>query len=239
MSIYSASALHSSRSLWQETIIELRRAGAFSPALSRRPAHDPNQTFSSSVKSALSALDTFSHVLKGIDRLTHDHSERVARRAIRLARLVGVSCEEMKCLQLGALLHDCGKIDISPTTLNKPSALTDDEYSEIKQHPLHGVRILRSVPALQAAIPTVLHHHERFDGTGYPARLNGEEIPLTARIVCIVDSYDAMISERPYRRALSPQHAQETLCACSGSQFDPELVDAFVSDLKTTPRDSF
>lgn len=240
--------------MWQETILELRRsrtllltgehsgvdeALASFDGIQLRYAGAVPQGVSSSVRLALSALDTFSQVLTGIDRLTHDHSERVARHAVRLARFVGVDTDELKRLQLGALLHDCGKIHINAAILNKAGALTDDEYSEIKTHPLHGVRILRSVPALRAAIPTVLHHHERFDGTGYPAGLQGDDIPLTARIVCIADAYDAMISERPYRHGLSRREARKNLCACRGTQFDPELVEVFVDGLNIGAEDVF
>jgi HD-GYP domain-containing protein (c-di-GMP phosphodiesterase class II) len=236
MSDLPARQSKTTRSLWRETILELRRSRILLPTgehsgvdealdsfdgLQRGHEGALMQSLSSSVKLALSALDTFSQVLTGIDRLTHDHSERVACHAVRLARFVGVGSEELKRLQLGALLHDCGKIHINAAILNKAGALTEDEYSEIKTHPLHGVRILRSVPALRAAIPTVLHHHERFDGTGYPAGLQGNDIPLTARIVCIADAYDAMISERPYRHGLSRRQVRENLCACRGTQFAP------------------
>jgi HD-GYP domain-containing protein (c-di-GMP phosphodiesterase class II) len=254
MSDLSAEQFGSSRSLWQEMIFELRRADTFLPtstysdvdaALNFVPRLEQDldgvrpRTVLSSVKLALSALDTFSRVLNSIDRSTHDHSERVARNAVRLARCVGVGTDELKRLQLGALLHDCGKIHINSAILNKAGALTDSEYSEVKSHPVHGVRILRSVPALRAAIPAVLHHHERFDGTGYPAGLGGNDIPLAARIVCIADAYDAMISDRPYRRGLSRREARENLCLCRGTQFDPDLVEVFVDGLNVGAEDVF
>jgi HD-GYP domain-containing protein (c-di-GMP phosphodiesterase class II) len=186
------------------------------------------------LRESLCAVATFSSVLRQMDAQTHNHSERVARNALQLAKRVGVATEEFHILQLGALLHDCGKIGVSTQILNKPGALNEHEYSEIKKHPMHGVAIIDSVPLLRGAIPTVRHHHERFDGRGYPDGLRGESIPITARIVGLVDAFDAIISDRPYRRGVSPKDARGILCQNSGTQFDPELVEAFVSDSAMT-----
>lgn len=236
-----------SRSLWQEAIDDLRgvhplhRHIGARAAADRHPGDghslrlvkgaDSRDEMTSGLRQSLSALVAFSRVLKGIDRRTHDHSERVTHYALRLAHCVGVTGDELKQLHYGALLHDCGKIGVSEAILNKPGALTEDEFDEVKKHPLHGVALLDAVPFLREAIPTVRHHHERFDGRGYPDGLCGEQIPLAARIVCVADAFDAMTNDRPYRRRFDASQARGILCANRGTQFDPELVEAFVDGL--------
>jgi HD-GYP domain-containing protein (c-di-GMP phosphodiesterase class II) len=125
-------------------------------------------------------------------------------------------------------LHDIGKMRIPRSIINKAAPLTDEEFAIIKRHPLIGVEILRTIPILHSAIPGVKHHHEKFNGSGYPDGLTGEEIPLTARIITVTDSFDAMIEDRPYRKALSPADAVSELIRLSGKQFDPKLIKPFI-----------
>lgn len=237
-----------SRSLWQEAIDDLSAVrpgyegqGATCAAMSGHDCGEQNpcsdkatgtrSEVTSGLKQSLSALVALSHVLQGMDRRTHNHSERVARYALRLGHCMGASDDELRQLRYGALLHDCGKNGVSDAILNKPGALTEDEFAEVKKHPLHGAALLSAVPFLHEAVPTVRHHHERFDGCGYPDRLRGEQIPLTARIVCVADAFDAMISDRPYRRRFAPAQARGILCANRGTQFDAELVEAFIDGM--------
>jgi HD-GYP domain-containing protein (c-di-GMP phosphodiesterase class II) len=128
---------------------------------------------------------------------------------------------------LTGLLHDLGKIGVNDATLHKPGELTDSEYHHIQRHPEGGWAILHGLDHLSFVLPGVLHHHEKFDGTGYPDKLRGEQIPLDARILAICDSYDAMTSDRPYRQGMSQQRAEERLCHGAGTYWDPELLATF------------
>jgi len=179
--------------------------------------------------------NTFSETIKGFalaieakDRYTIGHSERVAKIALELCRGLNLSEEETKRIFQAALLHDIGKIGIRYEELNKPEKLTPREYEMFKLHPVIGKKILQPITFLQDILPDIYHHHEQYDGSGYPDGLRGEEIPLGARILAIADTYDAMTSDRPYRPALSHEIAIEELKRCAGTQFDPKLVDVFV-----------
>lgn len=146
-----------------------------------------------------------------------------------LARVIGWRSERLEALRLGGSLHDVGKIAVNASVLQKPGPLTDDELDHIRMHPVAGARLIEGVPDFRAALPYVLHHHEWWDGTGYPSGLSGEEIPVEARVLCIADAFDAMTSERAYRRALTVDEALGELERCAGTQFDPELAHAFVA----------
>jgi diguanylate cyclase (GGDEF)-like protein len=135
----------------------------------------------------------------------------------------------------GSLLHDVGKIGISERILLKPAALTPEERTLIQLHPRIGYRLIEQVPALRPIAPAVLHHHERYDGDGYPEGLAGENIPLEARIICVADSFSAMTAERPYRRRMSLADACAELERCAGTQFDPHVVEAFVAEVRRNP----
>ncbi|HET8630237.1 MAG TPA: diguanylate cyclase [Thermomicrobiales bacterium] len=163
------------------------------------------------------------------DHYTEGHSRHVAALAQQLARAAGCSREDVEQIRVGGLLHDIGKIGIPETILNKPGRLTDEEWALMRSHPDIGARILAPIAALGAVIPLVRHHHERWDGQGYPLRLHGEHIPLGARIIAICDAYDTMVSDRPYRRALGHHEAVARLHADAGAQFDPRLVDLFAT----------
>ena len=151
--------------------------------------------------------------------------------AIALATALGMNEDMVEIIRQAALLHDVGKIGIPEYVLNKADKLTDDEYETIKGHVEASIDIIRHLPYLDYVIPAVIGHHERYDGKGYPRRIAGEDIPLTARILCVADSFDAMTSKRCYKKAFSLSVAREKLLQDAGKQFDPDLVYKFVECL--------
>lgn len=188
------------------------------------------------LNSALRDLDehrdmTLEVLVKALDAREHEtrnHSLRVQAYTVRLAEEFDFRDERMVELARGALLHDIGKIGVSDTILLKPGKLDAEQWEEMKKHPLTGYQMLQGVKFLDRAAQMVLHHHERFDGTGYPDGLRGEEIPLEARIFTVLDSYDAMTSDRPYRKKLPIEQAREEIRRCAGTQFDPVVVQQFL-----------
>jgi response regulator RpfG family c-di-GMP phosphodiesterase len=160
---------------------------------------------------------------------THGHAERVVTFSLRLGHELGLTKKELRDLELGALLHDIGKIGVPDTILRKPAKLNDDEWVKMRLHPLHGQKLLRNIPFLDAASEVVVQHHEKWDGTGYPYGLRGEDINMGARIFAVVDAFDAIISDRVYRKGRSYSEALSEIQKFSGSQFDPIVVDAFES----------
>jgi putative nucleotidyltransferase with HDIG domain len=165
------------------------------------------------------------------DAYTGSHSERVADLAARIATRLGVDREQVELTRLAGSLHDLGKLAIPEEILRKPGPLTDPERLVLERHPQIGFRMLESL-GVDPVADWVLHHHERWDGSGYPDGLPGETIPLGARIIFVADAYDAMTSERVYRRRVAPGQAIAELKRCSGSQFDPEIVAAFADELE-------
>jgi GAF domain-containing protein len=161
------------------------------------------------------------------DRYTCGHSDRVARIAVRLAQEIGCDAKTVNTIYLSGLLHDIGKIGIDDSVLRKPGKLTDEEYEHIKRHVQIGHRILLDLKKLDDLLPVVLHHHESWDGSGYPYHLPAEEIPLSARIVAVADAYDAMGSDRPYRKGMPDEKIDEIFRAGAGKQWDPTVVEAF------------
>ena len=162
------------------------------------------------------------------DSATEGHSQRVARMAALVAERMGQSRSEIKWIERAAALHDIGKIGVSDAVLSKAGPLTDDEWVEMRRHPRLGYEIVADIETMQHAAEIVHCHHERYDGRGYPRGLKGEEIPIGARIFAVVDSYDAMTSHRPYRRARPHEGAIEEIVRCSGTQFEPAAVKAFL-----------
>jgi HD-GYP domain-containing protein (c-di-GMP phosphodiesterase class II) len=164
-----------------------------------------------------------------------DHMADVARLATGTARALGLSTDQVELIALAAKLHDVGKVAIPETILSKPGPLTEQEWALMRQHTIAGQRILTSSLALGQVAPLVRSSHERWDGQGYPDRLAGAEIPLGARIITVCDSYDAMTSDRSYRRAMSAEVALAEIRAGAGSQFDPDVVAAFMSVVEQDP----
>lgn len=181
--------------------------------------------------SYLSAVRALANSIDAKDAYTRGHSERVARYSMEIGRAMGMNTDEIKNLHIGALLHDIGKIGIAESIINKVSRLTDDEYTEIKTHPSRGASIIEPAKFLKEKVPLIKYHHERYDGKGYPEGLKGEDIPMMARIVCAADSFDAMTSKRAYRDVMPLEEARNELIRCSGSQFDPRVVNAFLEVL--------
>ncbi len=175
-----------------------------------------------------SLLATFSAALEDRDPYLRGHSVRVTSIAEGLARRLGWRGERLDALRLGGSLHDVGKIAVNVDVLCKPGPLTEAELAQIRTHPVAGARLIEAVPDFRPALPYVLHHHERWDGAGYPHRLGGENIPIEARLLGVADAFDAMTSMRAYRPALSVAQALAELERCAGSQFDPELAETFV-----------
>ena len=162
------------------------------------------------------------------DHYTEKHLRRVADRSVEVARRMGMSEREVEAVRLGGLLHDLGKIAVPDSVLLKPGPLDRAEFALVRLHPEAGAEIVRPLRAFDGPEPAVLHHHERFDGTGYPYGLRGESIPLAARVVAVADSFDAMTTDRPYRGAMAPYVAFQRLEDGRGEQWDPSVVDSFL-----------
>jgi putative nucleotidyltransferase with HDIG domain len=171
----------------------------------------------------------FTSAIDAKDPYTCGHSDRVARIAVRLAKELGCDEQMLNTLYLSGMLHDIGKIGINDDVLHKPGKLSNEEFQHIKTHVDIGHRILRDLNNLKEVMPVVLHHHESWDGGGYPENLDGERIPLAARIVAVADAYDAMSSDRPYRDGMSMEKIKEILRNGAGKQWDPDVIDAFFS----------
>ena len=177
--------------------------------------------YTGTLESLVTALDVR-------DQETRGHSVRVATHSLDMAKMLGIKDdEELLTVYRGALMHDVGKIGVPDAILLKPAKLTEEEWEFMRRHPALGYRILAQVPYLRPAAKIVLAHHERWDGDGYPRRLKEEDIPLGARIFAICDTYDAIISDRPYRKGQSPDQALTEILRCAGTQFDPKVVEAF------------
>jgi putative nucleotidyltransferase with HDIG domain len=174
-----------------------------------------------------STLKALTAALETRDSETHGHSERVVSYSLRLGREYGLSNDEMKALEFGALLHDIGKIGVPDSILRKPAKLTEEEWVRMREHPLHGQQILRGIEFLQGAARVVAQHHEKWDGSGYPLGLRSEDIDICARIFAVADAFDAITSDRVYRRGKSYEAAAQELDDWAGRQFDPKVVEAF------------
>lgn len=176
----------------------------------------------------LATVEVLATAIDAKDPYTHGHSRRVTLYSVAIGEELGFEKKALEDLRYAGLLHDVGKIGIKDSIIGKPERLTDEEYTMIKRHPEIGADILRPVDFLADKIPGVLHHHEYYDGRGYPAHLTGENIPLIGRIICVADAFDAMTSDRPYRKGLSVSVAVNELKKFSGKQFDPVCVEAFL-----------
>jgi HD-GYP domain-containing protein (c-di-GMP phosphodiesterase class II) len=175
-----------------------------------------------------SMICAFNQLLDLKDLNTGVHSTRLAEWAIHVACELGLEERALADIEVAALLHDIGKVGIPDAILNKPAKLTPEEYALMKKHPEYGWAVLRQVPGFEQASLLTLHHHESFDGKGYPGGLKGEEIPVGSRIVSVIDAFDAMVSSRPYREGLPFEEAARRLTEASGTQFDPAVVKIFL-----------
>ncbi len=176
----------------------------------------------------MTALLALSEAIEARDPYTRGHSARVAGMAYEVG--LRLDCDEVRLtlLRLGGTLHDVGKLGVDDAVLNKPGALTPEELTHVRAHPEIGARMVALDRTLRPALPGVLYHHERWDGGGYPSGRAGTSIPLEARVLAVVDSYDAMTSDRPYRAALPAADAAGEVERCAGTQFDPDVATAFL-----------
>jgi response regulator RpfG family c-di-GMP phosphodiesterase len=175
------------------------------------------------------SIDALIKALEAKDFYTRGHSQRVTMYSVAIGKAMGLPGEQVDLLRQAAVLHDLGKIGVREAVLNKPGRLTEEEFKEITLHPEVAVKILEPIPYFKPLLPAILHHHERFDGKGYPGRLAGDSIPLDSRIMAIADTFDAMTSTRAYRSALSLEAANTEILRCSGTQFDPDIVPVFMA----------
>ena len=175
------------------------------------------------------SIDAMIKALEAKDFYTRGHSQRVTLYSVAIGEELGVKDQELEDLYRASVLHDLGKIGVREAILNKPGRLSEEEFAEIVRHPEIAVRILEPIPFFRPLLPSILHHHERFDGKGYPSRLAGVNIPFASRIMTIADTFDAMTSTRAYRKALPVADATAEIRRCSGTQFDPDIVPAFLA----------
>ncbi|MFQ5945694.1 MAG: HD-GYP domain-containing protein [Anaerolineae bacterium] len=182
----------------------------------------------------LDSIRALADAVEARDAYTGGHCESIADHAVAIGEELGLTDEELEHLQYGALLHDIGKIGVDDAILGSPGPLSRSEYAQMKAHATMGARIVDEIAMLKDVVPIIEHHHERYDGLGYPKGLVGEEIPLVARILSVADSFGAMTTDRPYRKAMGSDEAFQELQRSSGSQFDPRVVDAFLKVMKNT-----
>ncbi len=174
------------------------------------------------------SIDALIKALEAKDFYTRGHSQRVTMYSVAIGKSMQLPEKQIELLRQAAVLHDLGKIGVREEILNKPGKLTEKEFKEITLHPEVAIRILEPIPFFRPLLPAILHHHERFDGRGYPRGLAGNDVPLESRIMAVADTFDAMTSTRAYRNALSLEAANAEIQRCSGAQFDPEIVPVFM-----------
>ena len=199
-------------------------------ALERLRAGSEREELIAELKAAfVGTAEALANALEAKDSYTANHASEVAGLAVEVGRELGLEESRLEQLRYAAIFHDIGKIAIPDAILNKPAPLSDDERAVMMEHPRLGAEMIAPIPFLGGEVREMVgRDHEHWDGTGYPDGLRGEQIPLGARIILVVDSYHAMITDRPYRRAMAKQEAVAELARCSGTQFDPKVVGAFV-----------
>jgi len=194
-------------------------------------ALENSRLFASLQDAYLTTIQSLVLLLEHRDAYTSGHSLRVTAASVELGRRVGLSADEIEHLRVAATLHDIGKVGVPDAILNKPGRLTEEEWAIVKRHPVIGHDIIAPISFLENVRPVVKHHHERFDGKGYPDGLTNDELPMPVKIVIVTDAYDAMNSDRAYRKALAPAAIRQEIIRGSGTQFDPEVAAEFVSML--------
>ena len=194
-----------------------------------------SDTYKQLEQAYMESIQTLRYTVEAKDTYTRGHSDRVSEFSALIGKKLGLSAEDIRRLEIGGLFHDIGKIGVPDTILQKEGKLSEDEYSEIKNHPTIGAHILSTASIFQDILPIVKYHHERYDGKGYPEQLSGEKIPYLARITAIADTFDAMTSKRSYRDSLPMETVVSEIERCSGSQFDPKIAEVFIDILKNEP----
>jgi len=195
-------------------------------------AHYVYRLYANLQKQHLDTIQALATAIEARDSYTENHSRRMAEYTFLVAKQIGLSINEAETIEYAAILHDIGKIGINDNILNKPGPLTEKEWVEMKKHVKIGANILTRIDSFKEASRIVYHHHERYDGKGYPDKLKGKEIPIGARILSVIDAYDAITSERPYRPARSAKEAIEEIKKNAGTQFDEKVVKIFLKVLK-------
>ena len=190
------------------------------------------ETYEKLENAYMESIETLRLAVDAKDIYTRGHSDRVSEYCVLIGKKLGLPEEDIKALKIGGLFHDIGKIGVPDSVSLKEEKLTDEEYSQIKNHPSIGAHILSTATIFADILPIVKHHHEKYDGTGYPSKLSGESIPYLARIAALADTFDAMSSKRPYRDALSIEVIKEEIKKNKGTQFDPKLADVFLDILE-------
>ncbi len=175
-------------------------------------------------------VNVLAETIESNDRFTAGHCNRMRFLSVELGRLAGLTPEELDVIEYAALLHDLGNMNIPETILNKNGPLTEGECSEIRRHPTIGERMLRVIPLMEQVAGVIASHHESYDGTGYPKGLKGTDIPIMSRVIAVADAFDAMSSDRPYRKGLQLEVVLGELTRAAGTQFDPELVKIFIEN---------
>ncbi len=211
----------------QDLIVAKQRYENHLEELVEQRTAELDQTLNSLEDAYRSTLKALTAALETRDLETHGHSERVVSYSLRLGREYGLDAARMKSLEFGSLLHDIGKIGVPDLILRKPAKLTEEEWVLMREHPTHGQQILKGIEFLEGAARVVAQHHEKWDGSGYPLGLKGEEVDLCARIFSVADAFDAMTSDRVYRKGKPYADAAKELDAWAGKQFDPKVVEAF------------
>ena len=191
-----------------------------------------SDTYKQLEQAYMESIQTLRYTVEAKDTYTRGHSDRVSEYSVLIGETLGLPEEDIKKLKIGGLFHDIGKIGVPDSILQKDGKLSDDEYSEIKNHPSIGAHILSTASIFQDILPIVKHHHERYDGKGYPSQLAGENIPYLARITAVADTFDAMTSKRSYRDSLPLDYVISEFERCKGTQFDPKIADVFLDILK-------
>ena len=194
-----------------------------------------SDTYKQLEKAYMESIQTLRYTVEAKDTYTRGHSDRVSAISVLIGKELGLSNEDLRRLEIGGLFHDIGKIGVPDSILQKEGKLSENEYSEIKNHPTIGAHILSTASIFQDILPIVKYHHERYDGKGYPEQLSGEKIPFLARITAIADTFDAMTSRRSYRDSLPIETVISEIEGCKGTQFDPEIATVFINILKNSP----